>query len=419
MQLAPGFSYAAIPAGIKAGDKLDMALIYAPQGAYGAAAFTTSQVKAAPVLLSQKHLELSGGNLSAILVNSGNANACTGAAGEELARNSARWLSDALGIAPVETLIASTGVIGVPLNPKLIEAGIARLSSSLSTSEEAFAAVSEAIMTTDIVAKRKSFSREIGGSTLSFSGISKGSGMISPRMATFLGFIMTDAPISSATAKIALDAIGFSSFNALTVDGDTSTNDTFVIMASKEQAHNTELAAKLNDPSSSEHKALLEAFYELALYLSEAVARDGEGATKLLRVVVTGAANSDDAKKIAFTIAESPLVKTAIFGADANWGRVAAAAGRAGVDFDSSKLGVEFASILTCHNGQAVAFSEEEALLALSQDEVDIHVILGEREAKPDDFASAFSLRPNEGVAGVMTCDFSYDYVRINGEYRS
>lgn len=415
----PGFSYSALSAGIKANSALDLALIHAPGGANTAAVFTTSEVKAAPVLLSQKHLAQSQGDISALLINSGNANAMTGEQGEKLAANSAELLSSALGLEAYNTLIASTGVIGVHPKPRAFELGIPQLVDSLNADTEALSAVSKAILTTDLVTKHYSISHEINGRSYTFTGISKGSGMICPNMATFIGIILTDAPLNAHSAQYVLNTISFSSFNAVTVDGDTSTNDTFALMASKVNEHDSEMSEKLNDFNSPEFEELLECFFEVALKISEAVARDGEGATKLLRVVVSGAESSVDAKQVAFTIAHSPLVKTAIFGCDANWGRVAAAAGRSGVPFGSNNLRIEFASILTCENGEAVAFSEEEALAALSKDEVSIHVHLGLRELHESDFDSAFTINPNEGVAGVMTCDFSYDYVRINGEYRS
>lgn len=414
----PGFSYASIKGGIKK-DMKDICLIAAKEGANSAAVFTRSQVKAAPVLVSQANIKLSYGVIYGYLINSGNANACTGEYGLHLAQSSAETLAAELNCANTEVLLASTGVIGVKLDADIFEKSIPNLVKNLASDEESFREIAETIMTTDTVPKYHSVSQKIDDVELTVSGVSKGSGMIRPNMATFLGCVMTDAPLSAETVSSILDTIADTTFNAVTVDGDTSTNDTFVLMASRVNADNEELSSKLNDTSSLEYKQILTAIHQVALELSRAVARDGEGASKYVEVIVTGAKDRASAKQVAFTIAESPLVKTALFGADANWGRVAGAAGRAGVTFDQNKMSITFASIPTFIEGQVVDFSEDEAFKALSKDEVTIHVHLGERPYTQEDYNSAQEVHPHEGVARVMTCDLTYEYIRINGEYRS
>lgn len=389
----PGFLVATTAAGIRKSGKNDVALIYAPQGANGSAIFTQSEVVAAPVLVSRSHL--AQGSPSCLIVNAGNANACTGADGLQVARQTADDLAHLLGIKPHQIIIASTGVIGVPLPYTLLQSSFESLVTNLESSEKAWGEVARAIMTTDLVPKMCSASVSYKNKTYTITGVAKGSGMIRPNMATMIGCLVTDAPLGQAQCESMVSEVAHTTFNRVTVDGDTSTNDTLVLMTSGTDAPH-------DDPVL--YQAIMGAMEAVSAHLARAIAGDGEGATKLVTIDVCGAPSEEDAEKVAFTIAESPLVKTALFGNDANWGRVAGAAGRAGVSFDQNKLSITFAGIEVCHNGTALPFDEDRAYQALNQPEVSIVVDLGHVPG---------------GCATVWTCDLSYEYVRINGEYRS
>ncbi len=388
-----GFFAAGVSAGIKKSGKRDVCLLAAESAVPAAGVFTTSTTAAPPVLVSREHL--AGGMLRAVVVNAGNANACTGDAGMGDARAMADATAVALGCLPREVAVCSTGVIGVPLPLELVSAGIAEAAGALDSTNGDVAA--EAIMTTDTFAKQLAISVTAEGRTFTVGGMAKGSGMIQPNMATMLAFITTDAPLAPASCDAVLRAAVARSFNRITVDSDTSTNDTCILMASGAEG-GAELAA-----GTSAYDAVAAAVLEVATALAQMVVRDGEGATKFVTVTVRGAVSEADAERAAFAIANSPLMKTALFGEDANWGRVAMAVGKSGAVIDPRVLEIVFAGIVTCKDGTATGFDEEEAARALSEPEIELLV----------------DLHVGDAEATVWTCDFSYDYVRINGDYRS
>lgn len=388
-----GFMAAGVSAGLKKSGKRDVALLVADRACAAAAVFTTNTMAAPPVIVSRE--AVADGSLRAVVVNAGNANACTGEQGMRDARAMASAVADALGCEAGQVLVSSTGVIGVPMPMDLVLAGIAAAADDLDSNAGSDAA--EAIMTTDTFVKQTAVSVEAGGVTYTVGGMAKGSGMIQPNMATMLAFVTTDAPLTAEASDAALRSAVNRTFNRITVDSDTSTNDMCVLMASGAAG------GPVISPGDARFAPLAEAVEHVCGELARMVVRDGEGATKLITVTVTGAASEDDAEKAAFAIANSPLVKTAIFGGDANWGRVAMAIGKSGARLDASAVRITFAGILTCEGGTAVPFSEDEAATALGADTVEIAVDLG----------------VGDGTATVWTCDLSYEYVRINGEYRS
>jgi glutamate N-acetyltransferase/amino-acid N-acetyltransferase len=395
-----GFSAGGIRCGIKAsGVKRDLALIYSGTPCTAAALFTTNRVKAASVLVSREHL--ASGSCRAVIANSGNANACTGAAGLAAARRMAELAGNHLAVPPEQVAVASTGVIGVPLPLGPIEAGIGELAASLRSDPAGHDAALEAIMTTDTRKKDGALEFEIHGTPVRLGAMVKGSGMIHPNMATMLGFITTDAGISRDLLDRALRRAVERSFNRLTVDGDTSTNDTILIMANG-AAGNPPVQA--GGPGFDRFAGALE---ELCVKLTRAMARDGEGASKLITVTLRGAADEESAGILAKSVASSSLVKAACFGADANWGRILCALGYAGVPFDPEQVEVRFVSrageVLVCRDGVSVPFSEDEAKRILAEDEIEIPVTVGR----------------GPGSAAAWGCDLTYDYVRINGDYRS
>jgi glutamate N-acetyltransferase/amino-acid N-acetyltransferase len=367
--------------------------------------FTSNRVKAASVIVSREHL--AGGICRAVIANSGNANACTGEAGIAAARKMAALAADCFAIRPEEVAVASTGVIGVPLPVAAIESGIESLASSLRGDEAGHSAALEAIMTTDTRKKDGALEIELAGPggavvPVRLGGMTKGSGMIHPNLATMLCFITTDAAISRELLDKALRRATKRSLNRLTVDGDTSTNDTVLVMAS---------GASGSAPINAEGPAydlFAEALEALCVRLARAMARDGEGATKLVTVTVKGAADEDTAEVLGKAVAGSSLVKAACFGADANWGRVLCAMGYSGADFVPEKVDVHFVSpkgrILVFEQGVPIPFSEDEAKKILSEEEIEIDI----------DIAGGA-----QGAAVVWGCDLTYDYVKINGDYRS
>ncbi|PKQ37510.1 MAG: hypothetical protein CVT59_07795 [Actinobacteria bacterium HGW-Actinobacteria-1] len=388
-----GFMAAGVSAGIKKSGRKDVALVVASALCPAAAVFTTSSMAAPPVVVSREHV--SDGFLRAVVVNAGNANACTGEPGMRDARAMADATASALGCDARDVLVASTGVIGVPMPMDLVVPGIGEAAEALDLVAGESAA--EAIMTTDTFVKTTGVAFELDGITYTVGGMAKGSGMIQPNMATMLAFVTTDAPLSPASCDAALRAAVARTFNRITVDSDTSTNDMCVLMASGAAGGDT------IDPGDPGFTAVAHAIEHVCGELARMVVRDGEGATKLISVIVNGAKTEHDAETAAFAIANSPLVKTAIFGADANWGRVAMAIGKSAAAVDPERVRITFAGILTCEGGTAVPFSEDDAAAALAEDAVDIVVDLG----------------LGDGTATVWTCDLSYEYVRINGEYRS
>jgi glutamate N-acetyltransferase/amino-acid N-acetyltransferase len=390
---AKGFLASAVHCGLKADGRRDLALICAEESVAAAAVFTTNRIAAAPVLLSRRHI--ASGRARAVVINAGNANACTGVQGEHDARSMAVGVSESLACTPEDVLVCSTGVIGVPLAVDRIVFAVPELTESLDSREGSEAA--EAIMTTDTFPKQIAVSLESNGRTITVGGMAKGSGMIAPNMATMLAVVTTDAPLTPEACDTALRVACATTFNRVTVDSDTSTNDTLVLMASG-AAGGAEIG-----PDSSEYATVAEAVRVVCAELARMIARDGEGATKLVTVTVAGAAHDQDAELAALSVANSPLVKTALFGNDANWGRVAMAVGKSGADVDPSLLRIVVAGIEVCRDGGAVPFDEAAAHAALDTDEVAIEVELG----------------IGTGTATVLTCDLSDEYVRINGEYRS
>ena len=393
---AQGFTAAGVHCGIRKNkDKRDLALIYSQVPASAASVYTSNLVKGAPLTVTKAHL--ADGVAQAIVCNSGNANTCN-ADGIQVAQEMCRLTGAALGIAPHNVVVASTGVIGQRLDVTPIAAAMPQLVSELGDhSEEA----AEAIMTTDTMLKEVAVSFEIGGKTCKLGGIAKGSGMIHPDLATMLVFLTTDCAIAPAMLEKALKLDVAKTFNMVSVDGDTSTNDMVTILANG-MAGNAPITAE--GPAFT---AFMEALNSVTLFLCRCIAGDGEGATKLLECRVSGAKTEADAKTIAKSIICSSLTKAAMFGADANWGRVLCAIGYSGAAVDVSRVDVSFAScrgeILVCQNGAGVDFSEEFAKEILLEDSIDIVVTLHDGEA----------------AATAWGCDLTYDYVKINGDYRT
>ncbi|MBR0403833.1 MAG: bifunctional glutamate N-acetyltransferase/amino-acid acetyltransferase ArgJ [Eggerthellaceae bacterium] len=401
---ACGFKAAGIHAGFRADpQRLDMALIVADEPCPCAATFTQNIFCAAPVTVSRAHLDgVSYGTARALVVNSGVANAATGSKGLEAAERVAEIVGEAVGCPACEVMVASTGVIGVHLNLDTFVSGAPLAVSALD--EDGGAAAARAIMTTDTHPKEfaVSFSGdEIGyaGCTFTVGGMCKGSGMIMPNMATMIACLTTDAPVAPDVLHEALRRAVNSSFNKVTVDSDTSTNDCCYLFASGAAAP----SAQPFDPASDAFALFEQALTAVCETLARAMAADGEGATRLVTVRVVGAATDAEADAAARTIANSPLVKTALFGHDANWGRIAAAAGRSGARFRQEDVDIDIMGIPVLRAGLPVPFSEEEALRRFERPEIDLDVDLG----------------AGTSTAIIWTCDFSHDYVTINGDYRT
>ena len=393
---ARGFRGAAIAAGIKrTRGGLDLALILCDAPATSAAGlFTTNLVQAAPVLLSQQNLAESHGRCRAVLVNSGNANACTGRKGMQTARESARAAAKLLSLQPAQVLVASTGVIGVPLELGLVTSQLPALVESLSI--ENAAAVARAIMTTDTFPKSCVVRSEVGGKPVYLAGVAKGAGMIHPRLATLLSFLTTDALIGPHTLQNLLRAAVQVSFNRVTVDGDTSTNDTVLALASGVSAVGVR-------PGDSSWAWFLEGLTQVCQTLAKMIARDGEGAKKLIIVEVQGARKPSDAERIARAIANSPLVKTAIAGSDPNWGRIICAAGYSGAFFDPNKVDIRVNDLLLCRDGVDAGFDEAAARKELDRKEMTLRLDLHQGRAS----------------GHIWTCDLTHDYITINASYRT
>jgi glutamate N-acetyltransferase/amino-acid N-acetyltransferase len=393
---AQGFRAAAAATGIKKKQgSLDLALIVsdAPE-TKGAALFTTNLVAAAPVIFSRKNLAESHGRCRAILVNSGNANACTGRKGMQAARECARAAARLLGLEPAEVLLASTGVIGVPLEADLITSHLPDLVKELSAANAP--AVARAIMTTDRIPKSCVLRSEWGGKPVHIAGVAKGAGMISPRMATMLSFLTTDARIGPQTLRQLLRAAVRDSFNRVTVDGDTSTNDTLAALASG--------VSGVRVSSGTRAAAwYLKGLAQLCRTLAVMIARDGEGAKKLVIIQVEGARKAADAERIARAIANSPLVKTAIAGSDPNWGRILCAAGYSGAAFNPGKVDIRINGLPVCRNGLDAGFDEASAREELDRNEITLRLDLHQGRAS----------------AQIWTCDLTHDYITINASYRT
>ena len=390
----PGIRAAGLHAGIKAADAKDVALIVTDTPATAAGVFTKNSVTAAPVIVCREHL--SDGYAQAVIVNSGNANACTGEIGMANARQMATATAEQLGIDANLVLVSSTGVIGQQLPMDKIENGIQAAASALSTEGGADAA--EAIMTTDTHPKSVAVEIEISGTPVRIGGIAKGSGMIAPNMATMLSYLTTDARINAETLQTALNRVVDDTYNLLTVDTDRSTNDTVLILATGE-VNNAEIVTV----DGADYETFCEGLQFVCTELVKMLARDGEGATKLVEVVVKHAKNRDDAEKAARAVAESPLVKTAVFANDANWGRIMMAIGKSGAAFDPYQVDVYLADYRLVKNGMDAGYDEDAATALFAQDPVRITI----------------DLRAGDTDITMWTCDYSYDYIRINADYRT
>jgi glutamate N-acetyltransferase / amino-acid N-acetyltransferase len=392
LNLPLGYRYSAAYAGIRHEARDDLALIVSGVPAAAAAVFTQNRVQAAPVKLSRRHLRASRGMVGAILVNAGNAN-CATRTGDRVALASCRAVAKLLKLPPAQVLPASTGVIGVELDFALIEKALPRLVAALG--ENRFSDVARAIMTTDTVPKEAAAEVKLRRGTVRIAGMTKGSGMIQPRMATTLGFVLTDANIPPAKLRGILARAAERSYNRISVDGDTSTNDTVVLVAN---------GCSGVRPGPQEFRAFEEGIAEVMETLARMIARDGEGAKKLITIDVTGAANNDAAVAIARAIANSPLVKTAVAGSDPNWGRIISAAGNAGVAFDPAKVDIEMQDVTVCRGGLAAPFPEDGLKRKLDRNEC----------------AISFRIRGSgKGRARFWTCDFTEGYIRINASYRT
>ncbi len=393
IESVPGFSVATVQAHIRDWEKprTDLALLTADKPAACAGVFTQNQVAAAPVKIDRKHLKASGGLARAILVNAGVANACTGKEGKKNAHQTIAQIAAALDAPEEQILIASTGVIGRQLPMDKMEAGIEQALKSLGKAKPG--SFAKAIMTTDLRPKQAGLALD---GDIVIAGACKGSGMIAPNMATMLGFMLTNAKVEPKVLKTALGEIAASTFNMVTVDGDTSTNDTLLVLGSGESSANT-----IDKTSGKRYDALVKGLYEVAMSLSRQIAIDGEGATKLVKIHVTGAKKHKDAVAAARTIAESPLVKTAMFGNDPNWGRIIMALGRSAARVDESKVSMSLCGKPMFSKGAPVDFDASELSGLMKAKEIDLDVDIG----------------LGDGEALMLTCDFSYDYVKINADY--
>ena len=397
---AQGFRAAGIHVGVKthAAWKKDVALIVSDVDCAAAAMFTTNVVKAAPIHVDRKHL--ADGKARAIVANSGNANACA-PQGEENAIKMCAAAAKAIGCPPEDVLVSSTGVIGQTLKVQVIEEGMPALCEALDHSVEASDAAAHAIMTTDTVKKEVAVETVIGDKTVRMGGIAKGSGMIHPNMGTMLCFLTTDCAISPAMIRAALKEVVCKTFNRISVDGDTSTNDSCIVLANG-LAGNAEITEQ-----GADYQAFTETLMTLCTELARKMAADGEGAKHLITCAVTGAADEKTAETVARSVISSTLTKAAIFGADANWGRVLCAMGYSGAEFDPETVDVSFASaagdIAVCEKGRGLPFDETKAKKILTEHDVEIRISMG----------------TGAGTATCWGCDITYDYIKINGDYRT
>ena len=397
---AQGFRAAGLHVGVKthATWKKDVALVVSDVPCTAAAMFTKNVVKAAPIHVTRDHL--AKGSIRAVIANSGNANACA-PQGEENAERMCAAAAKAIGCAPEEVLVASTGVIGQTLNVKVIEDGVPELYSLLERSDEASDAAAHAIMTTDTVKKEVAVEAIVGGKTVHIGGIAKGSGMIHPNMGTMLCFLTTDCAISRGMLQEALEEVVRLTFNRISVDGDTSTNDTCCVLANG-LAGNREITER-----DEAYVDFVMALHDVCYLLARSMAKDGEGAKHLITCTVRGAKSEAQAETISKSVISSTLTKAAIFGCDANWGRVLCAMGYSGETFDPEKVDVSFASeageILVCRAGRGLDFDEALAKRILTEDEVDIDIAM----AEGDESCTCWG------------CDITYDYIKINGDYRT
>lgn len=391
-----GVYLGATSAKIKKNGKTDLVIIELMEGTKTAATFTTNAACAAPVTLAKAHLKAKAPR--AFLINSGNANAATGEPGLVNARQTCQWLADELGCSLEEVLPFSTGVIGEPLPIQKIQQGLPDALANRSI--DAWPQAMAGIMTTDIVPKMVSRVVQIEGHDITITGMAKGSGMIHPNMATMLGFVVTDAKISQTALDQCLQAAVKKSFNRITVDGDTSTNDACTLSATQQAD-----MPLITDVNSSAYQAFAQAINQVMTELAQMIVRDGEGATKFIAVEVNTGQSEEECLKVAHAVALSPLVKTAMFASDPNWGRILAAVGRAGlVDLDVTQLQIYLGDVcIVTNGGRASSYTEEQGQAVMKQEDILVRIELNRGEASET----------------VWTCDFSYDYVKINAEYRS
>jgi glutamate N-acetyltransferase / amino-acid N-acetyltransferase len=392
VNLPLGFAYGATYAGIRQTERNDLALIVSGLPANAAAVFTQNRVQAAPVVLGRKHLRASKGLIGAVLVNAGNAN-CATRTGTAVALASCKAVAKLLRLPVQQVLPSSTGVIGVELDPAKIAGSLPKLIGGLSP--DRFNDAADAILTTDLVRKTAFAEVKLRRGTVRIAGMTKGSGMIQPLMATTLGYVMTDAQVPVVPLRAMLKRSAERSYNRLSVDGDTSTNDTLLLLANGGSGVR---------PDPKELAKLEEGIADVMISLAQAIARDGEGARKFITIRVAGTATEADAARIARGIANSPLVKTAIAGSDPNWGRVLSAAGNTGVKFDPRKVDIHLQDLLVCRSGLAAPFSEDELKQKLDAPECEIR----------------FTIRGGgKGSTSFWTCDLTEGYIRINASYRT
>jgi glutamate N-acetyltransferase / amino-acid N-acetyltransferase len=392
MKLPLGYRYAATYAGIRKQAKDDLVLIVPDRVANAAAVFTTNVVQAAPVRLARKHLKASKGRVAAVLANAGNAN-CATRTGDRVALASCKAVAKAVRSKTEFVLPASTGVIGVELDPRLITDALPKLSAVLSSNQ--FEAVASAILTTDTCAKVASEEIALGGGAVRIAGMTKGSGMIHPNMATTLGFILTDAALAPAALRAMLSTAVESSYNSLSVDGDMSTNDIVLLLAN---------GASGVQPSGKEQPQVQQAITRVMESLAQQIAADGEGARKLIVIQASGFRSDDDARRAARAIANSPLVKTAIAGSDPNWGRILSAAGYSGAAFDPANVDIYLQGVRVCRSGLAAEYDEAALKQKLDEARIEIRIIASGRR---------------HGEARFYTCDLTEGYIQINGSYRT
>jgi glutamate N-acetyltransferase/amino-acid N-acetyltransferase len=397
----PGARWGITEAGIRKADRKDLAVLLLDEGASVGAVFTQNRFCAAPVQICRAHMAGNAGQshgIRAMLINTGNANAGTGDEGLNRAQACCIALARALNLSPEQVLPFSTGVIMEPLPHDRIVAGLA--AALADARPDNWAQAAEAIMTTDTVAKAFSTRITLGGATVTITGISKGAGMIRPNMATMLGFLATDACVAQPLMNQLARELAEGSFNRVTIDGDTSTNDSFVVVATNKAQH-----APVSSLDSADGQVLRAAMMAIAKKLAQAIVRDGEGATKFITVQVEGGKTGEECRKVAYAIAHSPLVKTAFFASDPNLGRILAAVGYAGIDdLDQTKIDLYLDEVLVAKNGgRHVDYLEADGQRVMKQSEITVRVVLGRGEV----------------VDTVWTCDLSYDYVKINADYRS
>jgi glutamate N-acetyltransferase/amino-acid N-acetyltransferase len=392
LKIPLGFRFASTYAGIRKQEKDDIALIVPDAPANAAAVFTTNVVQAAPVRLARKNLKASKGQVGAVLINAGNAN-CATRTGDRVAESSCRFVGKALKLANGLVFPASTGIIGVELDVKLLTNVVPKLIEELSV--EKFEAVASAILTTDLRVKVATEEVQFKDGTVRVAGMTKGSGMIHPNMATTLAFVMTDAIVSPGALREMLATGTERSFNSLSVDGDMSTNDTLLLMAS---------GASQVRPVDKEKQVLGEVIAWVLESLAEQIAADGEGARKLVVIRAVGFKSNDDARRITRAVANSPLVKTAIAGSDPNWGRILSAAGYAGINFDPANIDIELQKTIVCKGGLAAEYDETELKKKLDEKEVRIRIV---------------NKKGGKGEARFFTCDLTEGYIQINGSYRT